>query len=168
MGLLADWAEQAAEALSFLPGEIIVVLLAFSPIGEVRISVPAGVFLFQMGWAEAFVWSLLGNLAVAPIAAWLYPRIETMVRRTERGTRWLDRLYEKTRARSSARVEKLQESAVAVFIAIPLPGSGAWTGVLIAHIFGLQWRHAWRYYYAGVVAATVLVTILVETGRIAF
>ena len=54
---------------------------------------------------------------------------------------------------------------MAAFIAIPIPGSGAWSGVLVAHVFGLTWKKAWSYYYAGVVLSTFLVTILVETGR---
>lgn len=153
------------EWLEALPPALVVVLLAFSPVGEVRISIPVAMLVYDMGWGEAIVWSLLGNLAVAPVAAWFYVQVERLLRRGERASRMLDRMYERTRTKNSARVERLQEAAVALFIAIPVPGSGAWSGVLVAHVFGLTWKKAWSYYYSGVVIATFLVTILVATGR---
>jgi len=160
--LITDWFVALFEAL---PGPLAVIALAFSPVGEVRISVPVAILVYHMSWGEAVVWSLLGNLAVAPAAAWVYRAGERGLRRWERGARVLDRVYARTRSRQSARIERLEEAAVALFIAVPVPGSGAWAGVLVAHVFGLTWKKAWSYYYAGVVAATFLVTVLVETGR---
>lgn len=153
------------DALTNLPPPLAVMLLAFSPVGEVRVSIPVAMLVYDMGWGEAIVWSLLGNLAVAPVAAWFYVQVERLLRRRERTGRFLDRMYERTRNRNSTRVERMQEAAVALFIAIPVPGSGAWSGVLVAHVFGLRWKKAWSYYYAGVVIATFVVALLVETGR---
>ncbi|MGB1586202.1 MAG: COG2426 family protein [Thermoplasmatota archaeon] len=153
------------ELVEGIPPAIAVMLLAFSPVGEVRVSIPVAMLVYDMGWGEAIVWSLIGNLAVAPVAAWLYVQLERILRRGEQASRWLDRLFERTRTKNSARVERMQEAAVALFIAIPIPGSGAWTGVLVAHVFGLTWKKAWSYYYSGVVIATFLVAVLVQTGR---
>lgn len=165
MGWFQDAIDATVDSMSWLPDPIVVLILAFSPIGEVRVSVPVAILVYNMGWGEAAVWSLIGNLAVAPAAAWLYPAIEKGVRRTKRGTRWLDKLYGRTRDKQAHKVAKWKEAAIAAFIAIPVPGSGAWSGVLVAHIFGLRWKEAWRYYYFGVAAATALVTILVSTGN---
>lgn len=162
--MIIDWLVALFEAL---PGPLAVMALAFSPIGEVRVSVPVAILVYGMGWGEAIVWSLIGNLLVAPAATWVYRGGELLMRRWERSGRALERLYAKTRAKQSERIERLEEVAVAAFIAVPLPLSGAWSGVLVAHIFGLTWKKAWSYYYAGVVASTFLVTILVETGRLA-
>ena len=165
MGWLQDTVDGIVDSLSWLPDPIVVIILAFSPLGEVRISVPVAMFVFDMGWGEAAVWSLIGNLAVAPFAAWLYPAAERAIRRTDRGDRYIERLYAKTQARQGGTVAKWKEAAIALFIAIPIPGSGAWTGVLVAHIFGMHWKDSWRYFYAGVVGATALVTFLAATGR---
>lgn len=159
---MLDW---LVDLFLALPGPIAVAVLAFSPVGEVRISVPFAMLHHGMGWGEAVVWSLLGNLLVAPVAVAFYRATERILRRGTRSGALLDRMYERTRRKQSANIERLQEAAVALFIAIPLPGSGAWSGVLVAHIFGLEWKKAWSYYYAGVVTATFLVTILVVTGR---
>ena len=153
------------DALAAVPAPLVVMALAFSPIGEVRLSIPVAILHYDMGWGEAIVWSLIGNLAVAPAASGLYRAVERGLRHRERAAAFLDRLYDRTRRKESARIERLEEAAVAAFIAIPIPGSGAWSGVLVAHVFGLTWKKAWSYYYAGVVLSTFLVTILVETGR---
>lgn len=153
------------ELLDGIPPAIAVMLLAFSPVGEVRVSIPVAMLVYDMGWGEAIVWSLIGNLAVAPVAAWIYAAAEKLLRRGERTAALLDRIYERTRNKNSKRVERMQEAAVALFIAVPVPGSGAWSGVLVAHVFGLQWKKAWSYYYAGVVISTFVVAILVATGR---
>lgn len=154
--------------LTALPGWLATLVLAFNPVGEVRTAAPVGMLHYGMGWAEAFTWCLLGNLLVLPVAWWLYPRIERVLRRWPRADRWLDRLYERTRQRSSRRVERFEETAITFLIAIPLPGSGAWTGVLLAHVFGLPWKKVAPAFYVGVVAATALAVFLVETGRRAF
>ena len=160
--MIVDW---LLALFAALPGPLAVMALAFSPIGEVRISVPVAILVYGMGWGEAIVWSLLGNLLVAPAATWLYRGGEKTLRRWERTGRGVDRVLARVRSKQSARIERLEEVGVAAFIAVPLPGSGAWAGVLVAHVFGLTWTKAWRYYYAGVVASTFLVAILVETGR---
>jgi uncharacterized membrane protein len=49
-----------------------------------------------------------------------------------------------------------------------LPGSGAWTGLLVAHVWGMQPRRVWGPFYAGCTAATALATALVATGAWAF
>ena len=151
-----------------IDGRAAVIGLAFSPVGEVRASVPVGMLHYGMGWAEAFTWSLLGNLLVLPVAWCAYPRIERLLRRWRWADAGLDRLYARTRARSGKKVERWEEFAVALLIAVPIPGSGAWTGVLVAHVFGLTWRKVAPAFYVGVVGATALATALVQAGLSAF
>lgn len=145
-----------------------VILLAFVPVGEVRLAVPVAILHHHMGWAEAFVWALLGNLLVLPLAWWLYPRLERLLRRSPRAGALLDRVKARTRRRSTRRVERFEELAIALVIALPLPGSGAWTGMLVAHLFGLPWKKVAPAAYAGCVGATVLAVALVEAGLLAF
>lgn len=141
-----------------------VVLLAASPLGEVRVAIPVAVLRFGMGWAEAVVWALIGNFGFVPILWWLLPKAERLARRWGPLDRGLDRIFERTRRRASKRVERSQEVALWAFIAIPLPGTGAWTATLVAYLFGLSWRQSWPYLYAGVTTACFVVVALVEAG----
>lgn len=157
------------EALAAVPAPLAVMLLAWNPLGEVRVSVPAGILFYGMGWAEAVVWSLLGNLLVGPTAWWLFPRLEALLGRWGPSRRVLERVFARTRRRVGPRGERIEESVVLLSIAlVPLPGAGAWTGGLLVHLFGLSPRKVWPWFYAGVVVATFLMAALVETGRWAF
>jgi uncharacterized membrane protein len=98
------------------------------------------------------------------VLSWLYPACERLLRRSERVSGWIDRTYARTRRKASAKVERYEEYAVFGFIATPIPGTGAWTGALAAHIFGLPFRKAVPYYYAGIVAACFITALAVEAG----
>lgn len=158
--------EQLTEWLQALPipDQLAVFLLAMSPIGEVRMSIPVGILGFRMGWAEAFTWSLLGNLMVVPILTVALPWVERLLRKNRRTETMLEWTFDRTRRKADDKVRRYQEYAVFLFIATPIPGTGAWTGVLVAHLFGLRFMESIRYYYAGIVAACIIATALVQLG----
>lgn len=158
-----SFASELADALGFLPAPLVVFLLAMSPVGEVRMSIPVGMLLFKMHWAEAFTWSLLGNLLVVPLLVWALPAFDAWAADRRIGG-WLNRIYAKTRTKTSEKVERYQEYALFLLIATPLPGTGAWTGVIAAHLFGVPLRAGAPYYYAGIVAACFLAAGLVSLG----
>ncbi len=147
---------------------LIVVVLAWNPVGEVRLAVPVAMLHFGMGPYQAFVWALLGSLLVAPTLWWLLPRAESVARRSAVLARTLDRIYAKTRRAHSKRVERLEEMAIALIIAVPVPLSGAWTGLVVGHLFGLKRRQVAGPYYVGIVGATALAVALVHGGKLAF
>lgn len=139
---------------------LIVMAVAANPVGEVRAALPLALFVYDMSWAEAFTWAWLGSLASIPLAYWVYGALERWARHSPRTAAWLDRTYERTRKNSSRRVELAKEFAVFSFIAIPLPGTGTWTGVLMAHVFGFRFRKVFPFLYAGATVA-IFVTLLV-------
>ncbi len=62
----------------------------------------------------------------------------------------MDRIFEKTRKKASKKVEEYEALALISFVAIPLPGTGAWTGALIAYLFGLDMKRSFFYIVIGV------------------
>ncbi len=154
--------------LDVVPAPLAIMILAALPVGEVRVSIPVAILHYKMGWGEAITWSLIGNLGVIPLIWWLLPHVEALLRRSARLDRGIDWLYDRTRRKVSRKVERYREAAILGFIAIPLPGTGAWAGVLVAYLFGFQWRRAWPEFYAGVVLACFITAIVVETGSFAF
>lgn len=156
--------EWLAETFSVFPHELAVFLLAMSPVGEVRMSIPVGILAFGMGWAEAFTWSLLGNLMVVPLLTYFLPKFEGLLRRSQRTERMLEWTFERTRKKADDKVRRYQEFALFLFIATPVPGTGAWTGVVVSHLFGLRFRDSIRFYYAGIVTACIIATALVQLG----
>lgn len=148
-----------------VPGALVVVLLAMSPVWEVRMSIAVGILIYDMNWALAFALSFAGNLAVVPLLHRLYPAVERLLRRSERMGQGVDRFLTRTRTKREAKIEHMQEAALVGIIGIPVPGTGAWTGALVVHIFGLGLRRALPYYVIGIFVACAITTALVVAGR---
>lgn len=159
---LAEW---AAGALSFLPPEMVVFLLAAAPVLEVRASIPLGILYYGLPWETVFAVSAFGNLVVVPFIWWFLSPLERLLRRSARLDRLITRLFERTRRRSRRHVETYQEIALVLIVAVPLPGTGVWTGALVAYLFGLPYRKSFAFVALGVVLACTAVTALTLSGQ---
>ena len=153
------------EAAAAFPAPLAVFLLAMSPIWEVRMSIPVGILLYDMHWVAAFGISFAGNMVIVPVLHLLLPAVERRLRRNARVERWWERRIEKLREKRGANVERMREAAVFALIAIPVPGTGAWTGAFMAKVFDMRYREALPFYAAGIATACAITTILVEAGR---
>ncbi|MCC6015295.1 MAG: small multi-drug export protein [Desulfurococcaceae archaeon] len=137
---------------------LIVLLLGLAPVSEVRGAVPAARALF-LGDGEFLLAStigLLGNLAVAPAVLYLLDRVEGFVVRLGRLGRLYSRALEVARRRGSE-VSGYGVLGLTVFVAIPLPATGAWTGSLAAYILGLPRGRAVLAIELGVLIAFTIV-----------
>ena len=73
---------------------------------------------------------------------------------------WLDRKIEKHKGT----IEKYSYWGVMIFVGLPLPGTGAWTGSLIAAVLGLEWKKSFLAAIGGVLMATVIMAVLSYCG----
>ena len=151
-----------------LAGPVVVTLLAFVPEVESRGSIPVALLGYRMDVVSALAWTLLGNLAGIPVAWWLLPWVARQARKVPALARILDWVLAHTRRRASRSLERWQELGLLLFVGVPLPGTGAWAGVGAARLFGLSARRSTVPLVLGTVMAAMLVTVLVQTGRLAF
>jgi uncharacterized membrane protein len=155
-------AESIVGALSFLPDWLVVLLISFLPFIELRGSLPVAVAVYDMPILEATVLSIFGNMVPVPFVLWYFPRIEAWFRRWPWWDRALDRLFERTRRRARTSISRYGPAFLLVFVAIPFPTTGAWTGALIAYLFDLKRGQSFVVILLGVVVAGVVVAALVE------
>lgn len=145
---------------SFFPREIAVMLIATLPVAELRLAIPIAILAFDFDPVKAFYLSVIGNMIpVVPLLLFLEP-VSNFLRRWKFMDKFFTRLFERTHRRHSARFEKYGSIALAVFVGIPLPVTGAWTGCAAAFVFGLRFRNAFLAIFAGVLLAGVIVTLL--------
>lgn len=145
---------------------LIVILISAVPWIELRGSIPVGVLLLGMNPAEALLISFLGNLAVIPM---VYFSLEFLYSYFERFS-FVRRPIEWFRKRWKKKLDKgMGFVGLCAFVAVPLPGTGAWTGTLVAWLFKLNRKKALLAIALGVVIAGVLVTgITIALGEAAF
>ncbi len=145
--------------------EIQTFLLAMTPIGELRISLPIALTIYQLNWAVAYLISVIGNLVpvillllfLEPVSAWFSKKFSIF-------QRFFSWLFARTRKKYNTKIEKYGYSALIIFVAIPLPITGGWTGSLIAFLFGISFRKAFPLITLGVMIAGLIVLLATQAG----
>lgn len=136
---------------------IVIVLLSAVPVTELRGSIPIAVALGVEPW-QAFYLALIGNyLPVIPLALLLDPLVRTFKR-----IPYLDKIIEMvlTRTRKqSAGVEKYGVIGLIIFVAIPSPFTGVWTGSVLAYLLGIKVSYVLFSMAVAITIAGLLVTL---------
>lgn len=151
---IAQWLLSAGEG-KFLA----TMLISMLPIVELRGGLPAGVAM-GLPLREAFLAAFLGNILPAPFIILFARRIFTWIRvHLPRLGRWVDKLEQKAWSKSD-KVVRYQTWGLWLFVAIPLPGTGAWTGALIAAVLDLRLKNAIPAILLGVFSAGCIISLL--------
>jgi uncharacterized membrane protein len=148
---------------SNLSRELITVILSMLPVAELRLSIPIAITVFNLPWYEAFGLGILGNLIPVPFLLLFFKGVSKLVQKIPIGKRFIDWLLKRT-ARHSGSIQKYEFAGLAVFVAIPLPLTGAWTASLLAYILGLRFWPSFLSICLGVIGAGIIVTILTLLG----
>ena len=136
--------------------EMIIFLISMVPILELRGGLlTAGPAFLDVPMWEAIPICIVGNLIPIPFILLLITRIFDWMK----GTKRLKPLEKKAMSKSS-NIEKYEFWGLFVFVGIPLPGTGAWTGSLIAALLGIRFRKAFPAIVLGVFLAAFLMTVL--------
>jgi uncharacterized membrane protein len=143
--------------------ELVVLIIAALPLLELRGAIPVAINMFGLPWYYALSLAFIGNLLPVPFLLLSLEGITRGLGRVAILRRMLNWLFERTRRRGEI-IERYERIGLALFVAIPLPVTGAWTGSLAATLFGLQFKHAFLAIAAGVFVAGVIVTCLSLLG----
>jgi uncharacterized membrane protein len=146
-------------ALAGVPKELIVFGMAMLPILELRGAIPYGLLTDpQLSIIRTYIVAVLGNFVpVIPILLFLRP-VSEFLRKAPVFDKFLTWLFARTRRRGRL-IEKYEAVGLTLFVAIPLPVTGAWTGALAAFIFGVRFRYAVVCIALGIFIAGVVVTL---------
>jgi uncharacterized membrane protein len=159
---LLNIAESIAAALGALPGWLVTVFISMLPFVELRLSIPVAIGLYGMEPIYAYVIAILGNLIPIPFLLLFLGKVEKWLSgRYKRWERFFIWLFKRTRNRASNNITKYEMLGLTLYVAIPLPVTGAWTGALIAYLFDLDLKKAFVSITAGVLIAGVIVTAAV-------
>jgi len=139
------------------------VFLSFLPISELRGAIP---FAIASGvpWYLAFAVAVIVNALVAP-ACWIFlSTLHKLFLKMNWYQNFFERFIERARNKLHNNVERWGWLGIAVFVAIPLPLTGAWTGTLGAWVLGLSKRKTMLAVLLGVITSGVVVTAVVLLG----
>lgn len=156
--------EHIVNFLKWFPKEATVIIVSMLPVVELRGAMPIAIAM-GMSLKKAFILSVAGNLApIIPILYFLEP-VTMCLRRFRIFARFFDWFFKETKKKAGL-IEKFEAAGLMLFVAVPLPGTGAWTGCVAASLFKLRFRYAVLAIALGVIEAGVIVAALIALGKI--
>lgn len=152
---------------SFIGKIIMTVLISMVPVIELRGALPIAV-ANGLDYPIAIIVSVIGNLIPVPLIIIFIRKIFEWMRKVSKK---LDVLVSKLEARAESKSEVVHKYAfwgLFVLVAIPLPGTGAWTGALVAAMLNMRLKKAFPAIALGVVGAATIVTFVTYGADVLF
>lgn len=156
---LAEILVQAFNGLTNLKfgRELIVFIISLMPILELRGGLIAAALL-NLNIIRAFIICFIGNIIPIPFILWLITPLFDYLKKTKLFSGLVNKLESKAMSKKD-QIEKLQYIGLMLFVGIPLPGTGAWTGCLIAALLNMNKKKAMLYAILGVIMAGIIMLI---------
>ncbi len=137
---------------------VYVFLISLLPIIELRGAIPVA-YALGVKMLPAFLVAVLSNLIPVPFIIWLLVPVCRLLKKTKL-LAWFPLWMEKKVEKNRTKVEKYKKWGLFIFVAIPLPGTGAWTGAVLASFLDFKFKDAFVSILFGVLCAGVIVTAL--------
>jgi len=131
--------------------------ISMLPVVELRVGLPYGIAI-GLDYPLALSAAVLGNLLPAPFIILFIKNVLAFLRKRSKGLdAWITRLEDKAHLKGRI-VTKYGPIGLCLLVAIPLPGTGAWTGSLVAALMGMRLRRAMPSIVIGVLIAAAIMT----------
>lgn len=134
--------------------KLYVALISMVPIIELRGAIPFGIAM-GLDTVTVFIFAVIGNFLPVPFILWFTRPVMAWLRKTRLFSpfaAWLDKKTEKNREQ----IMRYSALGLFVFVAIPLPGTGAWSGAIAASILDMRLKYSLPSIFFGVAAAGII------------
>ena len=138
--------------------ELIIFIISLMPILELRGGLIAAALL-GVEMLPSFIICFIGNIIPIPFILWFITPVFNKMKKTKKLKKLVDKLEKKAMSKKD-RIEKLQYIGLLLFVGIPLPGTGAWTGALIASLLDMDKKKALLFSILGVIMAGGIMMLL--------
>lgn len=139
--------------------EVIVFLISMIPILELRGALLVAGPILGVKVSTAIPLCIIGNIIPVPFILLLITPVFKWMKGTKTFKPLVDKLENKAMSKKE-QIEKYEFWGLVLFVGIPLPGTGAWTGALVASLLGIDWKKAFGAIVVGVCMASVIMYIL--------
>ena len=139
------------------------IFITFLPFLELRASIPYGINVLKMPWPTVFIICIIANIILGILIYFMLEKFVKFFLRYKIFSNPYNKVVIKTQKKIQKAVDKYGEWGVALFIGVPLPGSGVYSGALGAYVIGLDFKKFIIADIIGVLIAGIIVTII-STG----
>ncbi len=146
-----------------IPKEILVIIMAATPVIELRGAIPFGVTL-EFTVFKSLILSLIGNMAIVPILLLIIEPLFKHFKRVKQLREWVER-YESRAAHKISHYRGYRLIGLFLLVALPIPTTGAYTGCVAARVMKISFKNALLSIWAGVIVAGIIV-YMVSAGTL--
>jgi uncharacterized membrane protein len=155
MTVVMDWVQAH---LGFLPPQILVVIVSMLPVIELRGGIPLARLLMLPLW-QAIVFSAIGNILPIPFILLFVEKVFDWLRPTKLFGPLVEKLEKRALSKSDG-IKKAEFWGLALFVGIPLPGTGGWTGSLAASLLKIDIKKASLAILLGIAIASTIMSLI--------
>ena len=155
MTVVVDWVQAH---LGFLPPQVLVVIVSMLPVIELRGGIPLARLLMLPLW-QAIVFSAIGNILPIPFILLFVEKVFDWLRPTKLFGPLVEKLEKRALSKSDS-IKKAEFWGLALFVGIPLPGTGGWTGSLAASLLKVDIRKASLAILLGIAIASTIMSLV--------
>lgn len=134
-------------------------LISMVPLIEQRGAIPVGILAYHINPLLVFIVSLLGSFVPAPFVFLFFNKIFAWMKTVKMLHKFTD-FVDKKIQKGAKKIEKTMEIGLTLFVGIPLPTTGLWTGSAIAAFLGLDFKKSMICVFLGGVISATIITIL--------
>jgi uncharacterized membrane protein len=163
--------QQVIDFLNRLLGnghELVVLFGSAIPVTEMRATIPLGILKYGMDPIWTGVLALVGSALPVPLLLLFFERFLVWIRKV-RWLGWFSRFLDNRVQKNAKKVERYAEIGLIIFVGIPLPGTGLWTGSMVASFLGLDFKKSFVcVVLGGVMSALIMVglSLMIQAGLI--
>ncbi len=148
------------EWFTSIPPEWAVFFLSMIPVTELRASIPIGIEVYNLAVWKVWIIAVIGDLVPALFILYFIPYAHKWIMKKKFLGRVLTKKLEHAEKAFGGKYQKYGAIALVVFVGIPLPMTGSWTGSLAAFIFNIPFKKSVPLITAGICVAATLVTLI--------
>ncbi len=142
--------------------------LSMIPVTELRAAIPIALGAYKLSVAETIFFAVIGDIIPAIFILFGFEKLNNyLAEKLGWYKKFQDWLFDRTRRKFGKKYHKYGWIGLMIFVSIPLPGTGAWTGSIAAFLFGFEKKRALLFIFLGVILAAIFVT-LISLGVINF
>ncbi|MFH1316002.1 MAG: small multi-drug export protein [Candidatus Woesearchaeota archaeon] len=144
---------------------LIIILLTFLPFLELRASIPYGIIVLgKEYWLLVFAIAVAANILLGPILYVFFHKIIRLFLKVKSINKLWEKVIERAQKKVKPYIEKYGVIGLGIFIGVPLPGSGVYTGSIGGYLLGFNFKDFMKSVVIGVLIAGIVVTIISYSG----
>ena len=145
-----------------------IILLSMSPVFELRAGIPYGIISTDLHWSLVFMIAVFSNILVAFILWFALRKFVHFFCQSKKFEKFYHKTVKKAQKKIHPYIHKYGIAGLALFIGMPIPGSGVYTGTLGAFVLGYHFKRFITAAIIGVIIAGLIVTAIMVTGTTVF